>query len=241
MVDTKKISLCITTWNRDRMTVNAYSRVVDDDRIAEVVIVDDKSDPKYQQSLKNLITHPNVKLIVNNENLGCYRNKHRAICHATSDYVIILDSDNVIDKSYIDAIYGCDWSPDTILAPDFARPHFNYHLFSGKTIDRYNVKDFIPTASATRFDCLINCMNYFVNREEYLKVWDGRIEPWTADTIYQNYQWFRAGNKMYVVPGMQYDHDIHEHVNGQEGSHYKKFVQNTGNFYKEVEKKLMRL
>lgn len=234
MVD-KKISLVITTYNRDTMTVNAYSRVIDDERIAEVVIVDDCSSGRFIERLKKLANHPKVKLFLNQKNLGCYRNKQYAISQATSEYVIILDSDNTIDRKYLDAIYSHQWEPAKIIAPEFARPHFDYRHFSGKIIDRNSVKNYIPNASKNRFDCLINTMNYFVNREEYLRVWDGSIEPWTADTIYQNYQWFKAGNYMFVAPGMQYEHLVHS------GSHYQNNVHHTGNLYKEIEKRMMRL
>jgi glycosyltransferase involved in cell wall biosynthesis len=234
MVD-KKISLVITSYNRDQMTVNAYSRVIDDERIGEVVIVDDCSTERFKDRLRRLAQHPKVKLFFNQKNLGCYRNKHYAISQAANEYVIILDSDNTIDKSYIDAIYNQQWDRKKIIAPDFAKPHFDYTSFSGKTIDRHTVKQYIPAASKTRFDCLINTMNYFVHRDEYLRVWDGSIEPWTADTIYQNYQWIKAGNYMYVAMGMQYDHLVHD------GSHYRNNVQHTGNLYKEIEQKLMRL
>lgn len=78
-------------------------------------------------------------------------------------------------------------------------------------------------------------MNYFVHRDEYCRVWDGSIEPWTADTIFQNYNWLKAGNKIHVVKGMQYEHLVHP------GSHYQNYVHNTGNLYKEIEQKMMRL
>lgn len=235
MVDDRKISLVITSYNRDHMTVNAYSKVIDDERISEVVIVDDKSTDKSVRKLQQLATHPKVKLFLNQQNLGCYKNKRYAISQASNEYVIILDSDNTIDTSYVDCIFSCVWDHHTILAPDFARPHFDYRQFSGQSITKENVKKFIPTASQTRFDCLINTMNYFVNRDEYLRVWDGSIEPWTADTIFQNYNWLKAGNKIHVVKGMQYDHLVHD------GSHYREHVHKTGNLMREIEQKMMRL
>lgn len=217
------------------MTVNAFQNVIDDERIGEVVIVDDKSDISYFEKLQSRCTHPKIRLFRNPENLGCYKNKRHAIAQAQFEYVIILDSDNTIDKSYLDAIYASEWSKDMILSPEFARPHFNYTHFAGQEINRQNVRNYIPNASQTRFDCLINCMNYFVNRDEYLRVWDGSIEPWTADTIFHNYNWLKAGNKIKVVSGMQYDHLVHD------GSHYRTYVQKTGNLYKEIENKMMRL
>jgi len=78
-------------------------------------------------------------------------------------------------------------------------------------------------------------MNYFVNRTQYLRVWDGSVNPYTADSLYQNYNWFKSGNKMFVVPGMTYMHRIHQ------GSHYILNNHKTGNFYQETEQKLKEL
>ena len=86
------------------------------------------------------------------------------------------------------------------------------------------------------FDTMLNAMNFFVNRAEYLRIFDTtKEEPWTADSIYFNYLWLKAGNKIYVTPGMQYDHLVHD------GSHYKNNVHKTGNFYNEVVQKLKEL
>ena len=62
---------------------------------------------------------------------------------------------------------------------------------------------------------MLNAMNFFINRDEYLKVWDGSINPVTSDSIYFNYCWLNAGNKIYVTPNMQYEHTVHD------GSHYQ--------------------
>lgn len=234
----EKISLCITSWNRDSMTVQAYQHVADDPRIGEIIIVDDKSDPAYVRGLQQKATHPKVKLFLNQENLGCYKNKAYAISQATFDYVIILDSDNVIDHNYLNAVFRSDWHPYTILAPDFAKPHFDYTSFAGLLLTKENVRKYVRKP---KFDCLINTMNYFVHRDEYIRVYDPSIEPWTADTIYQNYNWLKSGNKIYVVPGMQYFHNVHEKKTNQEGSHYQRYVRNTGNLYQEIENKLMEL
>jgi hypothetical protein len=88
---------------------------------------------------------------------------------------------------------------------------------------------------------MLNAMNFFVNRDEYLRVFDTtKEEPWTADSIYFNYLWLKAGNKIYVTPGMQYDHRVNDHA-GQEPSHYSTHNRKTGNFYNEVVQKLKEL
>jgi len=177
-----------------------------------------------------------VKLYRNDTNLGCYHNKRRAVELAQNEWVILFDSDNVISKDYIDAIEKCytKWPPrtDMLFQPEWARPHFDFRKFSGSVISKDNVKGYMRQQ---HFTTMLNAMNFFINRDEFLKIPHRDSETWTADSIYFNYLWLKAGNKIYVTPGMQYDHLVHN------GSHYKANVHKTGNFYKEVEEMIMSL
>lgn len=234
MVD-KKISLCITNWNRDTLLHESFRHVVDDPRILEVVISDDCSEARHWNKVKMICDqYPNkVKLFRNQKNLGCYFNKRQSVVEASGEWVIIFDSDNVMKSEYLNALYSLPkWESDTVYAPDFARPSFDYRHFSGIVINKSNVRKMV---GQLRFDCLINTMNYVVHKEEYLAIFDGSKEPWTADTIFQNYNWLMAGNKIHVVRGMEYDHLIHSQ------SHYRTYVHKTGNFFKEIENKLRQL
>jgi len=229
------VTLAITTYNRDHMTHGSFKWVRDDPRISEIVIVDDCSDVHIYESLQRMVAgFKKVKLYRNPRNLGCYHNKRKAVGLSTNEYVILLDSDNVLRTDYLDALPDSEmWTPTTLYAPSFAKPHFDYRVFSGKTIYNHNIKEFIGQKN---FDCMINTCNFFVNRREYLKVFDSeKIEPWTADTLYFNYCWLKKGNYIEVLEGMEYDHLVHD------GSHYKEHVSKTGNFAKEVMDKLRRL
>ncbi len=234
------ISLCITTWNRDDLVLKSFEKVLHDERISEIVIVDDCSDIGFYQSLQYKIERlkaesPDafykIKLYHNDKNLDCYRNKREAISKASNAWAIILDSDNVIDVDFLNALWTQkEWDRFTIYSPEFARPHFDFRQMSGQTITKQNVHEFVLIKP--QFWWLINAMNYMVNTHEYLKVWDGSIDPVTSDTIYQNYNWLKAGNHIRVVPEMQYDHLVHS------GSHYKKNNHRTGNLFEELIQKL---
>lgn len=228
----ESLSLCITTWQRDKMTVNSFSKVLEDPRITEIVIVDDASDDIIWRRLQRSCNHPKIKLFRNQKNKGCYFNKQQAVKEATSDWVILFDSDNTLTKDYLDALFSVEWKKYTIYAPEFARPVFDYRHFTGSVITKANAGSFI---GKKMFDCMINTCNYFVNKEEYLRIFDSNIEPWTADTIFHNYNWLKAGNTIHVLKGMQYDHLIHDQ------SHYKKYVHKTGNLFREIEKRIKML
>lgn len=239
----EKVALCITHYNRVDMVMRSFEKVADDPRISAIIIYDDNSDKEaYNDLFVRTLYMDNVYLFAGRQNVGCYHNKAQAIREADllndSEYAILLDSDNVIDTSYLDALFRVPesyWDGKTILAPDFARPHFDYQRFSAMYLDKKYIKQFIPTMSRTRFDCLINCANYVVPVKEYLRVFDPDFNPWTCDTVYQLYNWLKAGNGMYVVPGMQYDHLIHD------GSHYKEHVHKVPGLFEKITQDIMKL
>jgi len=230
----KTLSLCITNHNRDRMVLESFQQIVNDDRVSEIVIVDDDSEDRFYNKVKKLTEGiDKVKLFRNRKNLGCYRNKREAIAQAQNEYVIIFDSDNVMTKEYIDKIFEQEWNPDIILAPDYV-VSFDYRHFAGQMIDKSTVA---KLTRSDRFDCMINTMNYFVHRDNYLSVWDGSVEPWTADTIYQNFRWLESGRSIHVVKGLEYMHRI-EHGAKEERSHYIQHVRKTGNLFNTIMMKL---
>ncbi len=215
------------------MILESFANIYADDRIGEILIYDDASDEaQYYQLLNEVQGLKKVRLIRGEKNVGCYCAKAKAIAHSETEYVIIFDSDNTLDTTYLDAIYAQEWRPDTILQPEFARPAFDFTQFAGKTITRENVAGMYVKG---QFDCLINAMNYFVHRDSYLAVWEDCPEPYAADTILQNYNWLRSGRKMLVTPGMQYFHRLHP------GSHFLAHEQLSRELHKQIIEKVKEL
>jgi glycosyltransferase involved in cell wall biosynthesis len=233
------ISLCITNFNRSTLLLESFKQVIDDPRISEIVIVDDCSDPAIYREVVENVWKPNghkVKLFSNEKNLDCYRNKREAISKASNEWGIIFDSDNILTKSYLDRIENLfigGLNTKTVYQPSFAQPHFDFTKYESFLIDKSNVGKYLEDDT---FGTMLNAMNYFVNRDEYLKVWDGSVDPVTSDSIFQNFNWFKAGNNMYVVPGLYYEHRVHD------GSHYQNNHRRTPRgFHKQVEDQLKAL
>lgn len=203
------ISLCITNYNRYEMLLESFAQVVNDDRISEIVIVDDCStDEIYGKVLAAVYDMPKVRLYRNQDNLGMSRNKARSLELATNDWCIIFDSDNVIGSDYLDALLKIPLHIEyTIYCPSFAKPQFDYRLYQDFwfTPDRAAIN-----IGNSNVEMLFNTCNYFVNRAEYLKVYQHNPDMKGTDTIWFNYLWLKAGNSFYVVPGMEYMHRVHE-------------------------------
>jgi glycosyltransferase involved in cell wall biosynthesis len=217
------ITLCLTNYNRTDLLFESFAQVIDDDRISEIVIVDDHSDMEcFTRVSEYCFQIPKVRLYRNEKNLDCYRNKREAVSKASNEWVILFDSDNIMTKAYVDALFTVeqDWiAPNNIIyQPSAARPHFIFTSYSGLIVDKYNVSLHIEESA---FSTMLNAMNYCVNRDEFLRVWDGSVDPVTSDSLYQNYNWLKAGNSIYVVPGLEYEHRVHN------GSHYQNNVRRT--------------
>lgn len=217
--DQRKISLCIPTYNRIDMTIRSFSKVIDDERIDEVIIVDDSSDlPIYKSLEQALADYPKVKLYRNVLNQDCYFNKHTSISFAKNDYCILLDSDNIISPKYLDKIFEYEWDENTIFTPEYALPHFDFRAYTGLRFDRTNIAEYIDKPM---FEVMCNAANYFVNKLQYLKAFDENTNPVTSDSIFMILNWLNQGGSVFVVPGLQYVHTVHN------GSHYQNNVRRT--------------
>lgn len=216
------------------MTLESFSKVYNDDRVSEIVIVDDGSTPDiYQQLYQKTFSLDKVHLMRSAVNKDCYQNKMAALSFAKNDFAILLDSDNIISTEYLDLIFRYEWASSIIMAPVFAAPNFDYRDFSGLTISKTNVSQHMDRPM---FSTALNTANFFVHACNYIKVWDEKVDPVTADSIYMAYRWLDAGFKIHFVDGLQYFHRVHE------GSHYKQNVSRTPTgFLRDVEKKLREL
>lgn len=229
-----KISLCITTYNRYQLTIDSFFQVLSDERIDEIVVVDDCSnDGSFEKLLEYFYDPYKVKLYRNDINLGVYRNKKRSVELATNEWCIVFDSDNIIEPGYVDKLYELQpWDAHTEYCPALAEPAFDYTSLSDILISKGNVN---TLWKKKQFDAFLNTMNSFWNREEYLKVWDETVEPISSDSIYMNYRWLAAGNKIQVVEGMKYQHLIHK------GSHYVNNCAQSTVIHKDIEQLIKRL
>ena len=231
MKDQRKISICIPTFNRVDMTIGCFIDVLGDERVSEIVIVDDCSDLKYYTELKNICDNlGKIKLYRNLQNRDCYVNKMTALSFATNDWCCLWDSDNVFTKDYIDILFRLEWNKNTIYTPSFAQPHFNFRDYEGLVFSKENIAQYI---NKPMFEVCLNAANYFVNRFEYLSVWDADTDPVTSDSIYQMYNWLKNGGMLYIVPNLTYHHRVHD------GSHYRNNVSRTqSGFHNSILNKL---
>lgn len=235
----RQVSICIPTFNRVELLFNSFERVKDNDNVSEIVIVDDVSrEDIYERIVERAKENPKIKLFRNKENLDCYKNKYEAIAHATGRWCCLWDSDNEFSFDYLYHLFQMlEWCDDTAYLPSFAAPHFDYRKYEGLTITSDNVAKYMDDPT---FSCMLNTHNHFVNKRFYMKCWDESTNPHTSDSIYMNYLWLKNGGKLYVVPGLTYQHRVDNHE-GEEAGHYNTNQHKTGDFHQWVERKLREL
>jgi len=234
------LSLALTTYNRFEFTIESFAQVLDDPRIDDIIILDDCStDGSYEKLVRHFSGVGKVRVIRQAQNRGMSLNKRDAIAYAKNEWVAIIDSDNIIGKNYIDAIHsiGCypglhNLQSDTIYMPDFAKPKFDFRRFKYSKYDRRNIIDLIWHDMG---NCAMNCCNYVVHRDSYLKVYQHNPEMKGTDTIWFNYLWLESMNSFFVVSGMEYFHRVHD------GSGFLKDVNYNMKQAEKIRKMIMSL
>lgn len=221
----KHISLAIPHYNNTDFIKETLNIGIIDDRINEIIICDDKSNDI--DKLENIINELNcskIKLFKNDINLGCFKNKILSVSKCSNEWTILLDSDNVIDKDYINTLYNIgNWSDNLIYAPSWAKtfpgePSINldYRIYNGKIIDK---EFYINNFNVLKFQCLINTCNYFINTKKYTQCMNNiinlykREEMDCVDSAVLFTEWMLSHNKILVVENLHYNHRLHQNSN----------------------------
>lgn len=214
------ISLAITTWERTNMVLESFAYIINNNLVDDIVIVDDCSNHAVFELLATRLQPlgDKIRLFRNEVNLKPYRNKYEAVKRCKNEWVVLFDSDNIIDNDYIATVDGISKEADIIYCPsylyrtdEFRDTLINFEKWQGFPIDKDNIKEYLGTWN---FETFLNTCNYCVNRSEYLKVWEkDEIDPILskADTCYFSFLWLMSGRRMILTPNLRYVHRVHEH------------------------------
>jgi len=236
------ITLAIPSYNRSHYVIESFLRVLDDYRITEILIVDDCSLESEYSKLESLISSfkdhsafSKIRLIRNEKNLGSFFNKKKCVDESKNEWVILLDSDNSIDVSYLDSLTNKN-NLNFLYTPSHAKCSsklLDYRKYSNEIIDRNKYKRILNQERNLSWDCILNTGNYFFNRNTYLECINKEeilVDSFAADAFYLIYLWMKniEDAKLEVVSGMEYDHRLHEQ------SHWSMNSQSSDNFVLKI-------
>jgi glycosyltransferase involved in cell wall biosynthesis len=221
----RRISLAIPYYNNSQYILDALRVAINDDRVSEIIICDDHSkDVNVLIQILIKINSIKIKMYQNSKNIGCYLNKIEAISKCTNEWAILLDSDNVIEKDYIDTLYNIpEWKDDTIYHPCWAKtfpnepsPNLDYRIWSNQQITH---SFYLNNFNNNRFQCLINNCNYFVPVKAFTNCMNAHKNKYVReqidalDSAVLFTEWITSGNKIFIVDNLVYGHRLHAQSN----------------------------
>jgi len=225
MLENKKISLALTTYNRsDRLipSMKEYDTYTDLD---EIIVIDDCSND-YDLLIKETWS-PKTVIYKNEQNIQAYQNKLKVLEKVKNDWCILFDSDNFFEKSYLDAIkeednlYGLD--ENIIYCPSAAKPNHNYKHIVGNMIDKT-----FWNKNHLQEGCLFNTGNLLISKKGINCLLDNfKIDPIKnafVECKYMNYILIKNNFKLKVLQNMEYHHPT------SHDSHYITYKQHHEHF-----------
>ena len=228
----RTISVAIPFYNNGKMSHLGLFNVLNDPRVAEIIILDDGSNRDNFSELKRKIKPfaLKIKFFRRDNNLGAFANKIQAVELCSSDWVILLDYDNTIVSDYLNSIFNIDkWKENTIYCSAYAYPYFDFREeLGGKTIDLDSAS---MMANFKKFNkTFFNDGNYFLPRERFLEhikiFWKYSVAA--SDVIFANYIWLSSGNMLKVLSDAKYIHRVHGNSlwinNSEESRHVLKLI-----------------
>lgn len=224
----KRISVAIANYERPELLIVTLKNIFRDERVSEIIILDDGSSlesfAKCTNSLKDFGSK--VRLFRREQNLGPFATKIQVCSLCSNSWCILLDSDNTIFDSYLNAIFNLKiWDKDIIYCSEYAFPHYNFKSYTNSI---FNFNDICNLQNSSRvltndfiFSCLISGGNYFLNTKLFTTILQPYLilRPYATDSIMANYIWLSQGNKLKVLPSASYYHRIHSQSNWILNSH----------------------
>lgn len=212
----KKISVAIPHWHRAAFIHQPLWNILNDERIQEIVIVDDgSSEEEFSLLMKNIAKYDQRKVITvhrREKNQGAQFTKMECVEKAKGDWMILLDADNTLFPSCLDRMTSIE-NPhhETIYCADWAYPYFSFRRFSGERIDFKKMCQLVGNKS-NRQSLPLNDGNFLFHRTSYLQQLQGlkQIEYGAADVMLVNYVWLSQGGSMQILNQASYLHRLHE-------------------------------
>jgi glycosyltransferase involved in cell wall biosynthesis len=209
-----KFSVGIPHYNRGGLIYRPLFNLLDHPAVAEVVIVDDGSrEEEYQDLLRfvdSLGCGGRVRVFRREENQGALLTKLECVEKCSSEWVLVLDSDNTAFRGYLDTL-GAIRDPDagTFYCASWAWPLFPFHDFAGMRIDFEKSCEWTRSGLLKRV-FIFNDGNYLVHRKAYMDSVNciGQIDSDVADVMVVNYNWISNGGGLAVLPDGSYFHRV---------------------------------
>ena len=193
---------------------------LNNDYVTYVVVCDETGEDAAAIRASKWWNHKKLRVFENEERLGMYANKRKCVEVSPTDWVAVLDSDNIFPESFFEVLLET-WKDEganvkTIYAAsDIVRVFLKTgeseertSHFSGMRINRLNWNSVLKMKA---WNFLLNDGNW-VGHKSVLEAWPPIPESQVraTDSIRIVKGLVERGFTYYIVPGMRYIHTVHD-------------------------------
>jgi len=213
-----QLTIAIPTMRRWSFLKDSVPAYLARPEVAEV-IVSDETGEDYEllhKAFGDHVTSKKLRLYKNERRLGIYENKKKCLSLATTDWVALLDSDNIFGDDWFEALHYIDFSEKNRIfaSADFKSVNvktgaisYECRKFRGLVLDP---RTWNETLEQPKWNFLLNDGNWIVPRSVIDCLPDVRSETLqAADAIFMARCFVKAGYCIYYVPGLEYTHLVH--------------------------------
>lgn len=190
------------------------------ENVSHVVICDETGEDVKAIEASHLARHPKLRLYTNERRLGMYANKRRCVEMSPTEWVAVLDSDNLFPDEYFEALID-SWKNEpsntniVYAASEIVRVFLKTseseertRHFTGMRITRANWNQVLQTKA---WNFLLNDGNW-VGHKSILEAWpaisEEKVKATDSIRIVKNL--VEKGWVYYITPGMRYIHTVHD-------------------------------
>lgn len=208
----EKISIAIPYHGvRSQWTMQTIMNCHNRQQVEEIIICAEPGSDAYTIVNQCKSRYKKVRVVENTVNLGPFLNKTKAVSLCKSNWVALIDSDNIIASHYLRFTMMEKLNPNKIYCPEQSWPKFNYIEFIGEDIGLARAAQLLNVGN---FAVFFNTGNYVLHRETWLKalqpVRTDTFYPYAVDVAWVNYNCLKAGMVLSVVKDCVYKHNVHK-------------------------------
>ena len=216
-----ELTVAIPTMRRWKgFLEKSLPQFLDNDYVTKVVICDETGEDVYAIQASRWANHPKLILHVNEKRLGMYANKRKCVEVSPTDWVAVLDSDNIFPDVFFETLFDT-WKDEgantrtVYAASEIIRVFLKTgeseertKHFTGMRINKGNWNQILRTPA---WNFLLNDGNW-VGHKCVLDAWPYLAEEKVraTDSIRIVRGLVEQGFTYYIVPGMRYIHTVHD-------------------------------
>lgn len=208
------------------------------DLVSNVIVCDETGEDAVAIQTSPYAHHPKLKVYTNTKRLGAYLNKRQCIEKSPTEWVAVLDSDNIFSEEFFETAYRAlkkeSFNPKLVLASaenvrlfiKTGKEEKRSTHFSGLRITKANWNTVLTMKD---WNFLLNDGNYIVHKTQLSSLNPGYTleKVYASDAILAAKQFVQAGCIYYCVPGLSYIHTVHDDSEWLKTDRQSTYILNT--------------